>query len=81
MGIAQRNVFLTGGTGYMGRALAEELVRRGHRVRALVRAGSEGKVASGCELVHGDALRAVDGNVRRRIARRERPPLTVQVAV
>jgi uncharacterized protein YbjT (DUF2867 family) len=58
MEAVRRNVFLTGGTGYMGRALAAELLRRGHRVRALVRAGSESKVASGCELVHGDALRA-----------------------
>jgi nucleoside-diphosphate-sugar epimerase len=42
----------------MGSALAGELVRRGHRVRALVRPGSEHKVPSGCELVHGDALNA-----------------------
>jgi uncharacterized protein YbjT (DUF2867 family) len=58
MGTERREVFLTGGTGYMGKALAEELVRRGHRVRMLVRPGSEGKAPSGCELVHGDALRA-----------------------
>lgn len=51
-------VFLTGSTGYMGAALAEELMRRGHRVRALVRPGSERKLPAGCELVHGDALRA-----------------------
>lgn len=30
-------VVLTGGTGFVGRALAAELVRRGHRVRRLVR--------------------------------------------
>ena len=58
MGIAQRNVFITGGTGYMGRALAAQLVERGHQVRALVRPGSEGKLPTGCEVVHGDALRA-----------------------
>ena len=58
MGSERREVFLTGGTGYMGRALATELLRRGHHVRMLVRPGSEGKAASGCELVHGDALRA-----------------------
>ena len=54
----RREVFLTGGTGYMGRSLAEELLRRGHHVRALVRPGSEAKAPRGCELVHGDALRA-----------------------
>ena len=54
----RREVFLTGGTGYMGRALAAELVRRGHRVRALVRPGSEARIPQGCELVHGDALHA-----------------------
>ena len=59
MGFVRHNVFLTGGTGYMGRALAEELVRRGHHVRALVRPGSEGKLPTGCQVVHGDALRAV----------------------
>jgi len=58
MGSERREVFLTGGTGYMGRALAMELVSRGHRVRMMVRPGSEGKAPSGCELIHGDALRA-----------------------
>jgi uncharacterized protein YbjT (DUF2867 family) len=52
------DVFLTGGTGFMGSSLAKELLRRGHRVRALVRAGSESKLAAGCEPVRGDALRA-----------------------
>jgi len=33
-------------------------VRRGHRVRALVRPGSEGKLPPGCEMIRGDALRA-----------------------
>jgi uncharacterized protein YbjT (DUF2867 family) len=42
----------------MGSSLATELLRRGHRVRALVRAGSESKLAAGCEGVCGDALRA-----------------------
>ena len=51
-------VFLTGATGYMGRRLAGELMRRGHRVAALVRKGSEGKAPAGCEVVVGDALDA-----------------------
>src|SRR5271169_4884991 len=53
-----REVFLTGATGFMGSRLAVELLRRGHRVRALARPGSESKVPSGCEVVEGDALRA-----------------------
>jgi uncharacterized protein YbjT (DUF2867 family) len=51
-------IFLTGATGFLGSSLATELLRRGHRVRALVRPGSESRVPQGCEIVHGDALRA-----------------------
>jgi len=47
-------VLLTGGTGYIGRRLIPQLVTRGHTVRAIVRAGSEGKVPSGAEVVVGD---------------------------
>jgi uncharacterized protein YbjT (DUF2867 family) len=50
------SIFITGATGYIGRALATELLRRGHEVRALVRPGSENKVPRGCRLVHGNAL-------------------------
>jgi uncharacterized protein YbjT (DUF2867 family) len=53
-----RNVFITGGTGYLGRRLASQLVQRGHTVRALVRRGSEGRLPEGCEAVFGDALQA-----------------------
>jgi uncharacterized protein YbjT (DUF2867 family) len=53
-----REVFITGATGFMGSRLAVELLRRGHRVRALARAGSEAKLPPGCEVVHGDALRS-----------------------
>jgi uncharacterized protein YbjT (DUF2867 family) len=52
-----QRVFLTGATGFLGSSLAAELLRRGHSVRALVRAGSESRVPAGCEIVHGDALR------------------------
>jgi uncharacterized protein YbjT (DUF2867 family) len=51
------HVFVTGGTGYLGRALPR-LVARGHTVRALARPGSEGRVPAGCEVVAGDALDA-----------------------
>jgi len=48
------SVFITGGTGYIGRRVVEALGSRGHGVRALVRRGSEGKAPKGCEIVVGD---------------------------
>jgi uncharacterized protein YbjT (DUF2867 family) len=51
-------VFVSGGTGYMGRSLLPRLLARFHRVRALVRKGSEGKLPPGVEAVPGDALDA-----------------------
>jgi uncharacterized protein YbjT (DUF2867 family) len=56
--MARHEVFLTGGTGFLGRSLATELLRRGDRVRALVRPGSESRIVPGCEIVRGDALHA-----------------------
>jgi uncharacterized protein YbjT (DUF2867 family) len=47
---------MTGATGYLGSRLAALLMARGHRVRALVRPGSESKLPAGCEAVVGDAL-------------------------
>jgi uncharacterized protein YbjT (DUF2867 family) len=38
------NVFVTGGTGYMGRRLIPLLAQRGHKVTALVRPGSGSKL-------------------------------------
>ncbi len=52
------SVFVTGGTGYMGRPLIQELLARGHSVRALVRPGSAGKLPAGAEVVIGNALDA-----------------------
>jgi uncharacterized protein YbjT (DUF2867 family) len=54
----KRQVFVSGGTGYIGRALVDQLVGRAHRVRVLARPGSERKVPAGAEIVPGDALRA-----------------------
>lgn len=51
-----RNIFITGGTGYLGSRLIPRLLQRGHRVRALVRKGSEKKLPPGCDVVLGDAL-------------------------
>jgi len=50
------DVFITGGTGYIGQRLIERLVARGHRVRALARASSTAKVPAGATAVAGDAL-------------------------
>ncbi len=49
-------VFVTGGTGFMGRQLIASLLRRGHQVKALVRDGSQSKVPRGVEPVVGDPL-------------------------
>ncbi|HEY7113632.1 MAG TPA: NAD(P)H-binding protein [Thermoanaerobaculia bacterium] len=51
-------IFMTGGTGYIGRRLIPLLLARGHRVRALVRHGSERKLPEGAEPIVGDALEA-----------------------
>jgi uncharacterized protein YbjT (DUF2867 family) len=53
-----RNVFITGGTGYLGQRLIPALLKRGHHIKALVRAGSDGKLAPGCSPVVGNALEA-----------------------
>ncbi len=54
----KRNIFITGGTGYVGRALIPLLLTRGHFVRTLVRPGSAGRLVAGCEVILGDALDA-----------------------
>ena len=51
-------VFVTGGTGYIGRPLIDALLQRGYPVHALVRRGSERKLPSGAAPVPGDALHA-----------------------
>lgn len=54
--VGENSIFIAGGTGYIGRPLIQQLVARGHHVRALVRAGSEKKLPAGCEPVLGSAL-------------------------
>jgi uncharacterized protein YbjT (DUF2867 family) len=51
------NVFVTGGTGYMGSRLIPLLVQRGHEVKALVREGSETRLPVGTTSVVADPLR------------------------
>ena len=51
-----RNVFIAGGSGYLGRPLIADLLQRGHQVRALVREGSQKKLPPGCSAVLGNAL-------------------------
>ena len=51
-------VFVTGGTGYIGRELIGALLERGHSVRALVRAQSSVRLSTGAMPVVGNALNA-----------------------
>src|ERR1700682_136955 len=50
------DIFVTGGTGYIGRPLLRSLSRRGHCVCALARQESFGRLPSGVRGVLGDAL-------------------------
>ncbi len=50
------NVFVSGGTGYLGRPMIAELLRRGHSVKCLYRARSRGRVPAGSMPVEGDPL-------------------------
>lgn len=52
----QRDVFVTGGTGYLGRPLIEALLARGHTVRALTREASTGSLPGGSVIIKGNAL-------------------------
>lgn len=54
--VQQRTIFITGGTGYLGRFLIPELVTRKHQVTALVRPGSEKRLAAGARKVFGNPL-------------------------
>lgn len=47
-------VFVTGGTGFVGSEVLRQLTAAGHQVRALVREGSEEKLAAEVEVHNGD---------------------------
>ena len=50
------SVFVTGGTGYLGRPLIATLLARGLDVHALVRPGSEARLPAGVNAIVGNAL-------------------------
>lgn len=60
-----QRVFLTGGTGFIGRRLIPELHAHGYEVIALAREQSRGKLPWSCTPVTGDAL---DGDSYRKFA-------------
>jgi len=53
-----QNIFITGGTGYMGTRLIKALQNQEYLIRALVRKGSENKLSRGCAMITGNALDA-----------------------
>ena len=53
---SRSHIFITGGTGYIGRRLIPRLLACGHKVTALVRLESKGKLPGGCDAVVGNAL-------------------------
>jgi len=53
-----KQVFITGGTGYMGKRLITLLLNKGYEVTALVRKGSENKLPSKCIAVVADPFDA-----------------------
>ena len=46
-----KQIFITGGTGYIGRRLIKLLLEKGYKVKALVRNGSENKLPNGCDYI------------------------------
>jgi uncharacterized protein YbjT (DUF2867 family) len=53
-----KHVFITGGTGYMGKRLIPLLQQKGYTVTALVRKGSENKLPPNCEVVIANPFEA-----------------------
>lgn len=56
MSFSPHKVFITGGTGYLGRRLVPMLRNRGHAITALARPGSESRLPPGIQARAGDAL-------------------------
>lgn len=55
---SKRTVFITGASGYIGTRLAKRLLKKGHRVIALVRKGSENKIPKSADIVIGNPFDA-----------------------
>ena len=53
----KHSICVTGGTGYIGRRLIPLLTKRGHAVKAVVRAGSENKLPADVSAVIADPLK------------------------
>jgi uncharacterized protein YbjT (DUF2867 family) len=53
-----KEIFITGGTGYMGRRLISILLKKGYHVKALVREGSQPKLPKGCSYIAGNPFDA-----------------------
>jgi uncharacterized protein YbjT (DUF2867 family) len=53
-----KKLFITGGTGYMGKRLIPLLQQRGYTVTALVRKGSENKLPQGCNVITANPFEA-----------------------
>lgn len=51
-----QNIFITGGTGYMGKRLIKILLQKQYCVKALVRKGSEKKLPEGCDYIIANAF-------------------------
>lgn len=50
------NVFVSGGTAYLGQPLIAELIQGGHSVKCLYRTRSQRRVPSGSMPIEGDPL-------------------------
>ncbi|MCC6864875.1 MAG: NAD(P)H-binding protein [Ignavibacteria bacterium] len=51
-----KNIFITGGTGYIGSRVIPLLIQKGFKIKGLIRKGSEKKLPKGVEPVLGNAL-------------------------
>jgi nucleoside-diphosphate-sugar epimerase len=57
----RQTVLVTGGSGFLGRWVVDELVEAGHRVRVLARARSAALAERGVEIAVGDVARDLEG--------------------
>lgn len=56
LNIMKHKIFVTGGSGYIGRAVIPMLINHGHKVCTLVRYQSLSKVSPDCEVILGNVL-------------------------